>query len=160
MRQCIKQRVSTRKTPENDIEIKGDFPVVQSKIPLELLDREYLILQYKIAVISGLAADGILSLTNKRILIKKRQLWKSVFKNGRFINRRIKTSVKFVPEIKLSNILSIQATKIRGSKSDAEVTTKDGYTHRYIFQSLKIGSKEPVYIRDSFVSLIQSAISR
>ena len=55
------------KTQENAIEIKGNFPVAQSKIPLDLLDGEQLILQYNVAIISGMAANGILSLTiNKK----------------------------------------------------------------------------------------------
>ena len=148
------------KTQENAIEIKGNFPVAQSKIPLDHLECEQLILQYNVAIISGMAANGILSLTIKRILIKKDSFGKASLKTAGLLTGALTTTVKVVPEIKLSNISSIQATKIRGQKSGAEVITKDGYTHRYIFQSMKMGSKEPLNIRDSFVSLRQSAILR
>ena len=134
--------------------------MIQSKIPLELFDGERLILQYNVAIISGMAANGKLSLTNKRILIKKDSFGKASLKGAGLLAGALSTSVKVIPEIKLSDIISIQATKIRGQNSGAEVTTKNGYTHRYIFQSMKIGSKEPLNIRDSFVSLIQSAISK
>lgn len=145
---------------ENVVEIQGDFPIAQSKIPLELLEGEQLILQYNVAIISKLAANGILSLTNKRILIKKDSLGKASLKSAGLLTGALMSSVKVVPEIKLSNIATIQATAIRGQKSGAEIMTKDGYTHRIIFQSMKIGSKEPINIRDSFVALIQSAISK
>lgn len=145
---------------ENVVEIQGDFPIAQSKIPLELLEGEKLILQYNVAIISKLAANGILSLTNKRILIKKDSLGKASLKSAGLLTGALMSSVKVVPEIKLSNIATIQATAIRGQKSGAEIMTKDGYTHRIIFQSMKIGSKEPINIRDSFVALIQSAISK
>lgn len=156
----VKMTSAKEKTQGSTIEIKGNFPVAKSKIPLDLLDDEQLILQYNVAIISGVAANGILSLTNKRILIKKDGFGKASLKTAGLLTGAITAAVKVVPEIKLSNISSIQATKIRGQKSGAEVTTKDGYTHRYIFQSMKIGSKESLNIRDSFVSLIQSAISK
>ena len=145
---------------KNTVEIQGDFPIAQSKIPLELLEGEKLILQYNVAIISKFAANGILSLTNKRILIKKDSFGKASLKSAGLLTSALMSSVKVVPEIKLSNIATIQAATIRGQKSGAEIMTKDGYTHRIIFQSMKIFSKEPINIRDSFVALIQTAISK
>ena len=145
---------------ENVVEIQGDFPVAQSKIPLDLLEGEQLILQYNVAIISKLAANGILSLTNKRILIKKDSFGKASLKSAGLLTGALMSSVKVVPEIKLSDIVSIQAATVRGQKSGAEIMTKDGYTHRIVFQSMRLGSKEPVNIRDSFVALIQNAISK
>lgn len=147
-------------TQEKTVEIKGDFPTAQSKIPLQLLDGEHLILQYNVAIIAGAAANGILSLTNKRILIKKDGFGKSSLKGAGLLAGVVSSTVTVIPEIKLSNIVSVQANKIRGQKGGVEVITKDGYTHKYIFQSMKLGSKEPINVRDSFVSLIQSAISK
>ena len=109
---------------------------------------------------AALAANGILSLTNKRILIKKDSFGKASLKSAGLLTGALMSSVKVVPEIKLSNIATIQAATIRGQKSGTEIMTKDGHTHRIIFQSMKIGSKEPINIRDSFVALIQSAISK
>ena len=88
---------------KNTVEIQGDFPVAQSKIPLELLEGEKLILQYNVAVISKLAANGILSLTNKRILIKKDSFGKASLKSAGLLTGALMSSVKVVPEIKLSD---------------------------------------------------------
>ena len=145
---------------ENTVEIHGDFPIAQSKIPLDLLEGERLILQYNVAIISKLAANGLLSLTNKRILIKKDSFGKASLKSAGLLTGALMSSVKVVPEIKLSDVVSVQAATIRGQKSGAEILTKDGYTHRIVFQSMRIGSKESVNIRDSFVALIQNAISK
>lgn len=145
---------------EDSVEINGDFPNISSKIPLQLLAGEKLMLQYNVAIISGLAANGLLSLTNKRILVKKDSLGKASLKTAGLLTGVLTSSVRVIPEIYLSDITSVQACKIRGQKAGAEVTTRDGFTHRYIFQSMKLGSKEPVNMRDSFVNLIQSAILR
>ena len=147
---------------EKTVEIKGDFPIAQSKIPLQLLDGEQLILQYNVAIIAGAAANGMLSLTNKRILIKKDGFGKASLKNPGLglLAGVVSSAVTVIPEIKLSNVASVQANKIRGQKGGVEIITKDGYTHKYIFQSMKMGSKEPINVRDSFVSLIQSAIAK
>ena len=96
----------------------------------------------------------------QRILIKKDSFGKASLKSAGLLTGALMSSVKVVPEIKLSNIATIQAATIRGQKSGAEIMTKDGYTHRIIFQSMKIFSKEPINIRDSFVALIQTAISK
>ena len=146
-------------TQNNSVEIRGEFPIAQSKIPLQLMDGEQLILQYNVAIIAGMAANGILSLTNKRILIKKDSFGKASLKGAGLLAGALSSTVTVVPEIKLSNISSVQASSIRGQKSGVEVITKDGFTHKYIFQSMKFGSKEPINVRDSFVALISSAIS-
>ena len=157
---AINNASAQEKAQESIVEIKGDFPIAQSKIPLQLMEGEQLILQYNVAIISGVAANGILSLTNKRILVKKDGFGKASLKGAGLLGGVVSSAVTVVPEIKLSNIASIQACKMRGQKGGVEVSTKDGYTHKYIFQSMKLGSQEPVNVRDSFVSLIQSAISR
>ena len=55
----------------NNLEIKGDFPLAESKIPLELLEGEKVILQHKGVMCSGAINDGYITLTNKRILFNK-----------------------------------------------------------------------------------------
>lgn len=157
---AINSTTTQEKQQEDIVEIQGNFPVVQSKIPLQLLDGEKLLLQYNVAIISGMAASGVLSLTNRRILVKKDGFGKASLKGAGLLAGVASSAVTVVPEIKLSNIADIQACTIRAQKGGAEVVTKDGYTHRYIFQSMKIGSKEPVNNRDRFVQLIQSAISK
>ena len=56
---------------DNTLEIKGDFPLAESKIPLELLEGEKVILQHKGVMCSGAINDGYITLTNKRILFDK-----------------------------------------------------------------------------------------
>ena len=54
----------------NDLEIKGDFPLAQSKIPLKLLEGEKVICQYEATTLTGAgstAVNGFLTLTNQRI---------------------------------------------------------------------------------------------
>lgn len=141
-----------------DVEIKGNFPIIQSKIPLALAAGEQLILQNKVAIVSGMVAGGLLSLTNKRILVKRDGVGKTTLTKG-LLGTAMTSGVTVIPEIRLSNIVSIRAARVRGAKSGAEITTRDGYTHRYVFQNPKLFGKEHLRRRDFFVSVIQNAIS-
>ena len=55
----------------NEVEIKGEFEFVKSKIPLELSEGENVIYQYDATAFTGVgttAVNGLLTLTNKIIL--------------------------------------------------------------------------------------------
>lgn len=152
-------REKNKSTEEYSIEIKGNFPVIRSIVPLQLLDGEQLILQqYGVSIIEERATLGILSLTNKRILVEEDDYNKALRANPLLFNENIAYSGP-VPEIKLSYIMSVQAVK-SGKDSGAQVITKDGFAHTYLFRNLKLigGKKETINARDRFISLIQSAI--
>ena len=76
---------------DNEIlEIKGDFPLIQSKIALQLADGEKVICQYEATALTGAgstAVNGFLTLTNRKIVFNKKTTGKS------FGNRSFRCSI-------------------------------------------------------------------
>lgn len=149
---------STNNINSNDknIEIKGDFPLAESKIPLELLEGEKVILQHKGVMCSGAINDGYITLTNKRILFNK-ATGKNFLRAGLIgvaIGANRKNEV-----INFSQIVSIEPAKYIQGSAGIKIVTNDGYTHKYVLQSLNIASKEPNETRDKIIELIQKTIN-
>ncbi len=149
---------STNNINSNDknIEIKGDFPLAESKIPLELLEGEKVILQHKGVMCSGAINDGYITLTNKRILFNK-ATEKNFLRAGLIgvaIGANRKNEV-----INFSQIVSIEPAKYIQGSAGIKIVTNDGYTHKYVLQSLNIASKEPNETRDKIIELIQKTIN-
>lgn len=149
---------STNNINSNDknIEIKGDFPLAESKIPLELLEGEKVILQHKGVMCSGSINDGYITLTNKRILFNK-ATGKNFLRAGLVgvamgANRKNEA-------INFSQIVSIEPAKYIQGSAGIKIVTNDGYTHKYVLQSLNIASKEPNETRDKIIELIQKTIN-
>ncbi len=73
---------------DNEIlEIKGDFPLIQSKIALQLADGEKVICQYEATALTGAgstAVNGFLTLTNRKIVFNKKTTGKSFLGTGLF----------------------------------------------------------------------------
>ena len=141
---------------DKDIEIKGDFPLAESKIPLELLEGEKVILQHKGVMCSGAINDGYITLTNKRILFNK-ATGKNFLRAGLIgvaIGANRKNEV-----INFSQIVSIEPAKYIQGSAGIKIVTNDGYTHKYVLQSLNIASKEPNETRDKIIELIQKTIN-
>lgn len=141
---------------DKDIEIKGDFPLTESKIPLELLEGEKVILQHKGVMCSGAINDGYITLTNKRILFNK-ATGKNFLRAGLIgvaIGANRKNEV-----INFSQIVSIEPAKYIQGSAGIKIVTNDGYTHKYVLQSLNIASKEPNETRDKIIELIQKTIN-
>lgn len=149
---------STNNINSNDknIQIKGDFPLAESKIPLELLEGEKVILQHKGVMCSGAINDGYITLTNKRILFNK-ATGKNFLRAGLIgvaIGANRKNEV-----INFSQIVSIEPAKYIQGSAGIKIVTNDGYTHKYVLQSLNIASKEPNETRDKIIELIQKTIN-
>ena len=141
---------------DNTLEIKGDFPLAESKIPLELLEGEKVILQHKGVMCSGAINDGYITLTNKRILFNK-ATGKNFLRAGLIgvaIGANRKNEV-----INFSQIVSIEPAKYIQGSAGIKIVTNDGYTHKYVLQSLNIASKEPNETRDKIIKLIQKTIN-
>ena len=141
---------------DNTLEIKGDFPLAESKIPLELLEGEKVILQHKGVMCSGAINDGYITLTNKRILFNK-ATGKNFLRAGLIgvaIGANRKNEV-----INFSQIVSIEPAKYKQASAGIKIVTNDGYTHKYVLQSLNIASKEPNETRDKIIELIQKTIN-
>lgn len=141
---------------DNTLEIKGDFPLAESKIPLELLEGEKVILQHKGVMCSGAINDGYITLTNKRILFNK-ATGKNFLRAGLIgvaIGANRKNEV-----INFSQIVSIEPAKYIQGSAGIKIVTNDGYTHKYVLQSLNIASKEPNETRDKIIELIQKTIN-
>ncbi len=141
---------------DKDIEIKGDFPLAESKIPLELLEGEKVILQHKGVMCSGSINDGYITLTNKRILFNK-ATGKNFLRAGLVgvaMGANRKNEV-----INFSQIVSIEPAKYIQGSAGIKIVTNDGYTHKYVLQSLNIASKEPNETRDKIIELIQKTIN-
>ena len=149
---------STNNINSNDknIEIKGDFPLAESKIPLELLEGEKVILQHKGVMCSGAINDGYITLTNKRILFNK-ATGKNFLRAG-LIGVAIAANRKN-EVINFSQIVSIEPAKYIQGSAGIKIVTNDGYTHKYVLQSLNIASKEPNETRDKIIELIQKTIN-
>ena len=141
---------------DNTLEIKGDFPLAESKIPLELLEGEKVILQHKGVMCSGAINDGYITLTNKRILFNK-ATGKNFLRAGLIgvaMGANRKNEV-----INFSQIVSIEPAKYIQGSAGIKIVTNDGYTHKYVLQSLNIASKEPNETRDKIIELIQKTIN-
>lgn len=140
----------------NNLEIKGDFPLAESKIPLELLEGEKVILQHKGVMCSGAINDGYITLTNKRILFNK-ATGKNFLRAG-LVGVAMGANRKN-EEISFSQIASIEPAKYIQGSAGIKIVTNDGYTHKYVLQSLNIASKEPNETRDKIIELIQKTIN-
>lgn len=92
----------------NNLEIKGDFLLAQSKILLQLEEGEKVIYQYEAVTLIGAGStvvNGLLILTNRRILFNKKNSGKKFGGTGLFgldiaikrhlINKNIKCLVLF-----------------------------------------------------------------
>ena len=141
---------------DNTLEIKGDFPLAESKIPLELLEGEKVILQHKGVMCSGAINDGYITLTNKRILFNK-ATGKNFLRAG-LVGVAMGANRKN-EEISFSQIASIEPAKYIQGSAGIKIVTNDGYTHKYVLQSLNIASKEPNETRDKIIELIQKTIN-
>lgn len=134
----------------NEVEIKGEFEFVKSKIPLELSEGENVIYQYDATAFTGVgttAVNGLLTLTNKRILFNKKTSGKSFMATG-LLGVALAAGNKN-DEIKLSNIVSIESKKIRLAPG-VEIITKDGYSHKFAIQNSSH--------RDMLTELVNSAL--
>lgn len=143
-------------TTKNMIEIKGDFPFVESKIPLELLEGERVIVQHVAVICEGAAVNGLITLTNKRILFNKTTGKTAVTTGllGVALSARKKNQ-----EIEFSQIRSIDAKKYMAGSAGIELITNDGYTHKFALQSMNAFSKKPNDTRDMIVELVKRVIN-
>lgn len=152
----INSNNDNNKSNNRDIEIKEGLPLGESKIPLELLQGEKVIIQHKGVMCSGAINDGYITLTNKRILFNK-STGKNFLRAG-LVGVAIGANRKN-EEISFSQIASIEAAKYIQGSAGIKIVTSDGYTHKYVLQSLNIASKEPNETRDKIIELIQKAIN-
>ncbi len=140
----------------NMIEIKGEFPFVESKIPLELLNGEKVIAQHVAVICEGPAVNGLITLTNKRILFNK-TTGKTAIATG-LLGVALSARKKNL-EIEFSKIRSIEAKKYMAGSAGIELVTNDGYTHKFALQSMNAFSKEPNNMRDMIVELVKKVIN-
>lgn len=136
----------------SDLEIKGDFPLIQSKLPLKLLEGEKVIYQYEATTLTGAgstAVNGFLTLTNKRILFNKKTTGKSFLGTG-LLGVALAAGNKDVA-IKFSQIASIEGKKIRMNAGGLEIITNDGYANRFILAQTNE--------RDMIVELVNTVVN-
>lgn len=142
---------NTYNVNKNDIEIKGDFPFAPSKIPLKLLDGEKVLFQYEATTFTGVgttAVNGLLTLTNKRVLFNKKTSGKAFLGTG-LLGVALAAGNKDVA-IKFSDIVSIEAKKIRMTPG-IEIITNDGFANKFTLQNSSN--------RDMLVELIRTTIN-
>lgn len=140
---------------ENVLEIKGDFPIAESKIKLQLQDGEKIILQQAGVITGGIAINGYITLTNRRILFSKSN-GKNALAGGLIM---VAATQNKDEEIKFSQIISIKPAKYLAGSAGIEIVTSDGYTHKYVLQSMNMFSKEPNKKRDMLIELVQNVIN-
>lgn len=136
---------------DTSFEIKGDYPLINSKFPLELYDGEKPIYQYEAVTLTGAggtAVNGYITLTNRRILFNKKTTAKSFIGTG-LLGVALAAGDKDV-DILFSDIVSIDGKTIRMNKRGLEITTKDGYVNRFIFNKTAA--------RDSVVELVKTVV--
>lgn len=136
----------------NDLEIKGEFPLIQSKLPIKLLEGEKVIYQYEATTLTGVgstAVNGFLTLTNKRIMFNKKTTGKSYLTTG-LLGVALAAGNKNV-EIKFSQITSIEGKKIRMNAGGLEITTNDGYANRFILAHTNE--------RDMIIELVKTVVN-
>lgn len=139
---------------DKDIEIKGNFPLVQSKIPLELLEEEKVIIQHTFCNYRN--ATGIVTLTNKRILFNKSK-GKTTLITG-LIGLAATSGIKNL-SIKLSQIVSIETPKATMGMGVIKITTNDGYTHSISMHGKTTMHKDGIEARDKIAELIKNVIN-
>lgn len=143
-------------TKSNMLEIRGDFPLVESKIPLELLEGEKVIVQHVAVICEGAAVNGLITLTNKRILFNK-ATGKTAMTTG--LLGVAMSARKKDQRIEFSQIRSIEPKKYMAGSAGIELITNDGYTHKFALQSLNAFSKKPNETRDMIVELVKKAMN-
>ena len=148
---------SNESNNKNILEIKGDFPFAESKIPLELLEGEKVILQYVAVIAEMPAVNGLITLTNKRLLFNK-HTGKAAAAGTGLLGVALATRKKN-ETIEFSKIVSIEPAKYIQGSAGIKLVTNDGYTHKYALQSLNTFSKEPQKNRDTIIQLVQTVIS-
>ncbi len=133
------------------LEIQGDYPLINSKFPLDLYEGEKPIYQYEVATLTGAggtAVNGYITLTNRRILFNKKTTAKSFIGTG-LLGVALAAGDKNV-NILFSDIVSIEGKTIRMNKRGLEITTKDGYVNRFVFNKTAA--------RDSIVELVKTVV--
>lgn len=123
---------SSKEDYKEIIEIKGDFPLISSKVSIDLMQGEKVIIQNEATALTGAggtAVNGFITLTSRRIIFNKKTTGKSFLGTG-LLGVALAAGNKDV-DIKLDNISSIESKKIRMTKG-LEIITKDGFAHRYI----------------------------
>mgnify|MGYP001042621888 CR=1 FL=1 len=144
---------NNNKDIDDMLEIKGNFPLAKSKIQIELLENEKVIVQDEAVTLTGVATtavNGLITLTTKRILFNKKTSTKSFLGTG-LLGVALAAGNKDV-SIKFAQIEKIEAKKIR-TTDGIEIITSDGYSHKFLF------NKSKVAIRDMIIELIQGVIN-
>ena len=140
-------------------EILGEFPQIKSKIPLHLGNDEILIEQCSSAFVMSSIAQGIFSLTNKRIIFTKDGGGKAFFKRGGLLGMALNSGANVPDEISLDEIIKIEPASCLQGKAAMLITIKSGYQYKIALQSMALGkTKKLCEVRDRVVSLIGSIL--
>lgn len=139
--------------------IEGDFPEAMSKVPLRLGTDEKLIEQYSSAFVMSSIAQGMFSLTNKRIIFTKDSAGKSFLKRGGLLGMALSLGANIPNEISLNEIVKIEPTSCIQGKAAMLITIKSGYQYKFALQSMALGkTNELCEARDRIVSLVSSIL--
>ena len=153
-------RVSEENSSSNGIvftakRIEGDFPQIVSKIPLRLGVDEKLIEQHSSAFVMSSIAQGMFSLTNKRIIFTKDSAGKAFLKRGGLIGMALSSGASIPSEISLNEIVKIEPTSCMQSKAAMLITVRSGYRYKIALQSMALGKTSKLCeARDRIVNLI------
>lgn len=138
-------------------EIRGNFPGVASKIPLRLSTNEVLIEQYSATFVLGSIAQGMFSLTNKRIIFTKDSAGKAFLKRGGLLGMALSAGAKIPDEIGLDEIKNIEPTSCAQGKAAMLITITSGYQYKIALQSMSMGKTSQLCeARDRIVELVRS----
>lgn len=140
---------------KNILEIKGSFPIAESKIQLNFEDGEQIILQHPGIITGRVAINGYITLTNRRILFNT-STSKNALVDGAIMVLATKNKNE---EIRFSQIISITPQKYLAGSAGLEIVTTDGYKHKYVLQSMNMLNKEPITQRDMIVKLVKEVIN-
>ncbi len=140
-------------------EIAGDFQGIASKVPLRFVPNEILIEQYSAAFVMSSIAQGMFSLTNKRIIFTKDSAGKAFLKRGGILGMALNSGANIPDEIRLDEIKYIEPTSCLQGKAAMLITINSGYQYKIALQSMAIGkTKELCEARDRIIELVRSAI--
>lgn len=139
--------------------IEGDFRDVKSKVLLQLGSDEKLLEQYSAAFVLGSIAQGMFSLTNKRIIFTKDSGGMAFLKRGGLLGMALNSGANIPNEISLSEIVTIEPTTCVQGKAAMLITIKSGHQYKIALQSMAFGkTKELCEARDRIIGLISSIL--
>ena len=141
--------------------VEGDFPLVKSKVKINLLPNEQIILQRKglhwFTEISSIW--GTITLTNKRVIWTRISLGKGFLKRGAWGLVRAATN-KSEMTFDLETILAIKQVELLSVVQGFQFVTNDDSVYMFSFDGKIRELPTDAELRDNLVTLVQQALEK